>query len=120
MKTVGGKEQPIDKQALQALKDYNVEQKQAPQKKIEKQNKVEIEPLRVIKETEKAVMVKLPGASPEDTKKYTWLPKSQISINKDGFVYEATPNLIKDKGLTPKAALTAAKGKVIPQRSIKI
>jgi hypothetical protein len=119
MKAVGEKDQPINKEELQALKDFNAEKKPLTQKKIEKQNKVEIEPLRVLKETEKAAMVKLPGASPEDPKKFVWLPKSQISINKDGFVYEATPSIIKDKGLTPKAVLTSTKG-IIPQRSIKI
>lgn len=44
---------------------------------------VEIEPLRVFKQNDKAVLVKLPGASVED-KKPVWLPNSEIRLNKDG------------------------------------
>lgn len=115
VQTVGEKMQPIDKESLKKLQDYTDDRtvdrprdaKPATDKL--KEHKVEIEPLRVYKETDKAALVKLPGATP-GSKTPVWLPKSQISINKDGLVYEATPTLIKNKGLTPKAALTAKTG----------
>lgn len=121
LKAVGEKTQPINEDAVQALKDYKAEQAQPEQRQPAKQKegKVEIEPLRVVKQTDKAVMVKIPGANPEDKKTGVWLPRSCISVNKDGYVYEATPSVIKEKGLTPKAALTAKKG-AISQRSFKI
>lgn len=111
VQTVGDKLQPVDTDSLKKLQGYSVENPREARKVTEKpvEHKVEIEPLRIYKKTDKAVMVKLPGASSGD-KKAVWLPKSHISINKDGFVYEATPTLIKNKGLTPKAALTAKIG----------
>lgn len=111
VQTVGDKAQPIDADSLKKLQDFSAdrprEAKPAKEKPVE--HKVEIEPLRIFKQTDKAVLVKLPGDKAGD-KKATWLPKSHISTNKDGFVYEATPSLIKDKGLTPKAAMTAKVG----------
>lgn len=111
VQTVGDKLQPVDNDSLKKLQGYSAENPREARKATEKpvEHKVEIEPLRIYKKTDKAVMVKLPGASAGD-KKAVWLPKSQISINKDGFVYEATPTLIKNKGLTPKAALSAKMG----------
>jgi len=44
---------------------------------------VEIEPLRIFKQNDKAVLVKLPGASAED-KKPVWLSNKEIKLNKDG------------------------------------
>lgn len=111
VQTVGDKLQSVDTDSLKKLQGYSAENPREVRKATEKlvEHKVEIEPLRIYKKTDKAVLVKLPGASAGD-KKSVWLPKSHISINKDGFVYEATPTLIKNKGLTPKAALTAKMG----------
>lgn len=120
LKTVGEKEQAIDTEALKELKDYKAEQKPQPEQRTsKKEGKVEIEPLKVLKETDKAVFVKIPGANPEDPKKGIWLPRSCISVSKEGFVYEATPTVIQEKGLTPKAALSATKG-FRAQRILKI
>lgn len=108
VQTVGDKAQPIDADSLKKLQEFSVDRPREakPTKEKPVEHKIEIEPLRVYKQTDKAVLVKLSGANASD-KKVTWLPRSQISTNKDGFVYEATPSLIKDKGLTPKAAMTA-------------
>lgn len=111
VQTVGEKMQPIDKDSLQKLQGYTAERphdaKPSPDRL--KEHKVEIEPLRIFKQTDKAALVKLSGAT-AGSKTPVWLPKSQISINKDGFVNEATPTLIKNKGLTPKASLSAKMG----------
>ncbi len=48
----------------------------------EKTGKIEIEPLRIYKQTDKAVMVKLPGASAGD-KKAVWLPKDGIMLDRE-------------------------------------
>lgn len=106
VQTVGEKMQPIDTDSLQKLQNFTADRPRDAQTSPDKlkENKVEIEPLRVFKQTDKAALVKIPGASGD--KKAVWLPKSQISINKEGFVFEATPTLIKNKGLTPKSALT--------------
>jgi len=113
IQTVGERGQAIDKDSLKKLQNYTVErlQNEKPSKvqgkqPIKQKHKVEIAPLRIYKETDKAALVKLPGAGTGD-KKSVWLPKSQISINKDGFVYEATPTIIKEKGLTPKNNLAS-------------
>ena len=107
VQTVGEKLQPVDADSLKKLQGYSADRPRDAQPVADKlkEQKVEIEPLRVYKQTDKAAMVKLPGAVAGD-KTSVWLPKSQISINKDGFVYEATPSLIQNKGLTPKAGLT--------------
>lgn len=109
MQTVGEKLQPIDKDDLKKLQAFSVGEKLVSGKPVDKlkENKVEIEPLRIFNETDKAVLVKLEGERTVD-KKAIWLPKSQISTNKEGFVYEATPSIIQSKGLTAKAALKTA------------
>lgn len=100
MQTVGEKMQPIDKESLKNLQNYKIGTK-IDKKPIErvKENKIEIEPLQIYKETDKAVMIKIEGEKLGE-KRSAWLPKSQVSTNKEGFVHEATPSLIKSKGLT--------------------
>lgn len=108
VQTVGDKMQPIDEDSLKKLQGYTAEGKREVKPTTDrlKENKVEIEPLRVYKQTDKAVLVKIEGATAGE-KRSVWLPKSQISINKEGFVFEATPKLIQEKGLTAKGTLTA-------------
>ena len=106
--------QLLNAEALERLKNYKDNTEKPEQKKgyvqKEKETKVEIEPLRVVKQTDKAVMVKtaLNEQNPEEPKRSIWLPKSQITID-NGLVTEATPAVIKEKGLTPKANLTSSK-----------
>lgn len=47
-----------------------------------KNEKIEIEPLRIFKQTDSSVLIKLPGATAEE-KKLVWLPKEGILLNKD-------------------------------------
>ena len=110
----------VNAEVLEQLKTYTETGeriKQAP-KKINHEEKVEIEPLRVLKQTEKAVMVKLSGKNPEDAKTQVWLPKSQITVE-NKMVTEATPTVIKDKGLTVKSQASATQ-KAGLQRRIKV
>ena len=46
----------------------------------------EIEPLKVLKQTEKAVLVKYIKENNTQLKEAIWLPKSQITIGKDNQV----------------------------------
>ncbi len=57
----------------------NQDKKNTTQKKTEK---ILIEPLRIYKKTDKAVMVKLPGASAGE-KKAVWLPNEGIMLDKE-------------------------------------
>ena len=110
----------VNAEVLEQLKTYTETGeriKQAP-KNLNHEEKVEIEPLRVLNQTEKAVMVKLSGKNPEDAKRQVWLPKSQVTIE-NKMVIEATPTIIKDKGLTIKSQASATQ-KAGLQRRIKV
>lgn len=114
----GGEWWTINENDYSAIKEMIAQSKVLMQKAlnvpktVSKEGKVAIEPLKIFKETEKAVLVKIPGQSIED-KSAIWLPRSQISVNKEGAVYEATPFLIKNKGLTAKAAVTMKKPPIL-------
>lgn len=108
----------VNNDSLSELKGYTEGKKPTSKKNIQSQEKVEIEPLRVFRETEKAVMVKISGKNPEDAKTQVWLPKSQITVE-NKMVTEATPTVIKDKGLTVKLQASATQ-KAGLQRRIKV
>ncbi len=57
--------------------------KDAAKSTVGSKEKIEIEPLRVYKLTDKAVLVKLPGANVGE-KNPVWLPKDGAALNKDG------------------------------------
>ena len=67
------------KKIYETLVRQNQDKKNTTQKKTEK---ILIEPLRIYKKTDKAVMVKLPGASAGE-KKAVWLPNEGIMLDKE-------------------------------------
>jgi hypothetical protein len=69
---------------------------------VEHSEKIErIEPLRVFKQDDNSVMVKISVDGHSTNVSIVWLPKNMIEINKDGFVVGATEGVISSKGLKP-------------------
>lgn len=74
----------------------------------DKEQMLEVDPLRVYQETANQVLVKLPKGENSADKVQIWLEKKDILRDKEGLIIKATENCIK-KGLNLKSAVSVIK-----------